>query len=124
MKTGALAFLALFLSAGAAGAQETPALWDDADRHAAPMVESNVDLVKLDEHLYMTEHVLFIVDLEDRIDWPEWSSFYSEGNIEYYTDQLLSHFPDTFMTVTFIGHDLEPDRVPDYGAGVEPKAAA
>lgn len=57
MKTTIIAGLALLLSAGTAGAQETRALWDDADHDSAPMVESSVDLVKLDDHLYQTERI-------------------------------------------------------------------
>jgi hypothetical protein len=76
---------------------------------------TSIPLLKINDHLYQTEHCLFIVDTTHRINWPDFDSVYSEENKNYYISELKAHFPEDFFTVTILAANLTPDRVPFYG---------
>jgi hypothetical protein len=85
---------------------------------ARTLAVEEVTLLEINDHLYQTEHALFIIDMAGRVAWPDYDSVFSDANIDYYSDELLNHFPFDFTTVVIIANDLVPNNTPNYlGSG-------
>ena len=77
---------------------------------------TTIPLLKINDHLYQTEHCLFLIDTNHQINWPDYDSVYSQDNINYYLNELRTHFAEDFFTVTILASNLTPNWVPFYYA--------
>jgi hypothetical protein len=77
--------------------------------------ESSIPLVKINDHLYQTENCLFLIDTDQRINWPDYFSLFYD-NLDYYLSELKAHYSDDFFTVTIIANNLTPLWSPRYNA--------
>lgn len=84
--------------------------WDSSINNRLFKSTEEIELYQINDHLYQTEHCLFIVDVDGRVDWPSWSSYaYSWENLDYFTSEFTSTFPGDFTTLTLLTTKMDPN---------------
>jgi hypothetical protein len=67
-------------------------------------------LVQLDESLYHSEHVLFIIPPASQVSWGanSYNEVYSVANRASWVATLKQHFPDDYVYIPLIARNLSP----------------
>lgn len=82
----------------------------------------DIILMKINDSLYQTEHILFIIPSKKIVQWPDYQSVFGDeqnafGNKKidgYYIPKLTQLFPYDFNTIVIISDSVSPNYVPNY----------